>query len=71
MVRKFPLFLLLISILSSSMGTVAFAEAKKPSIQAKANYVIDYSSGAILTEDNGNKELALASLTKLMTVLIV
>ncbi|MCH5584987.1 D-alanyl-D-alanine carboxypeptidase [Shimazuella sp. AN120528] len=71
MVRKFSLFLLLISILSFSMGTMVFAEAKKPSIQAKANYVIDYSSGAILTEDNGNTELALASLTKLMTVLIV
>lgn len=67
MVRKFSLFFVLISVLSFLMGTAVFAEAKKPNIQAKANYVIDYSSGAILTEDNGNKELALASLTKLMT----
>jgi D-alanyl-D-alanine carboxypeptidase (penicillin-binding protein 5/6) len=71
MLRKFSLFLLLVSIFSFSMGATAFADVKKPNVEAKAHYVIDYSSGAILSEENGEKKLALASLTKMMTVLIV
>jgi D-alanyl-D-alanine carboxypeptidase (penicillin-binding protein 5/6) len=71
MLRKFTLFLLLITVIFFSMSTSLFAATSKPTVTSKAFYVMDYSSGAILMEGNGNTALPVASLSKLMTTLIV
>lgn len=38
---------------------------------AKSNILIDYATGTIITEKNSNNELPMASMTKMMTLLIV
>lgn len=38
---------------------------------AKSNILIDYNTGTIITENNSNEELPMASMTKMMTLLII
>lgn len=38
---------------------------------AKSNILIDYATGTIITEKNSNDELPMASMTKMMTLLII
>ncbi|MCX4365730.1 MAG: D-alanyl-D-alanine carboxypeptidase [Bacilli bacterium] len=38
---------------------------------AKSNILIDYNTGSIITENNSDEELPMASMTKMMTLLII
>jgi D-alanyl-D-alanine carboxypeptidase (penicillin-binding protein 5/6) len=66
-------FLLAFSIFSGSAGTKAFAEVYQPAltIDAGAAILIEPLTGKILFEQNPDERLALASVTKVMTILLI
>lgn len=69
--RKFWLFILLSTIMVFSFISPAFAEVTSPTINAKAYYLKDYTSGVVLAGNNVNTPLPLASMSKMMTANLV
>ncbi len=73
--RFFPAFFLIVLLFSICASPLALAEESKdipdPDIQAKAALLVDRNSGTILYQKNKDQELYPASLTKIMTSLLV
>ncbi|WP_354623734.1 serine hydrolase [Psychromonas sp. MME2] len=63
--------LLITCILSFNAFAAPQVVPNAPAISAKAYLLIDYDSGKILSESNGEERLAPASLTKMMTSFII
>ena len=69
--RKYALFLLVIAlIVSFQPNTVIYAESEFK-LAAKSGLLMDYNSGEILFEQDANLRLPVASMVKLMTMLLV
>lgn len=60
----------IVSLFLSSQAT-AIPVPSAPDLSAKSYHLIDYQSGAVLASKNADLELAPASMTKIMTALIV
>ncbi|MEH6504599.1 MAG: D-alanyl-D-alanine carboxypeptidase family protein [Cycloclasticus sp.] len=60
----------IVSLFLSSQAT-AIPVPSAPNLSAKSYHLIDYQSGAVLASKNADLELAPASMTKIMTALIV
>jgi serine-type D-Ala-D-Ala carboxypeptidase (penicillin-binding protein 5/6) len=56
--------------LPASLIPVKHEYAVAPIIEAEASIIVDFDSGAVLFEHNSDKRLQMASITKLMTVII-
>lgn len=56
--------------LPASLIPVKHEYAVAPVIEAEASIIVDFDSGAVLFEHNSDKRLQMASITKLMTVII-
>jgi len=54
-----------------SIPTPALAAAEPPPIEAKSYIILDYESGAVLNGKEEEKKLAPASMTKMMTALVI
>ena len=67
-IRIFPLALLFCLVLSAAAPTALALEP--PSLNGKAAILVDLDSGRVLYGHNENEERAIASLTKVMTVLL-
>ncbi|MFW5648579.1 MAG: D-alanyl-D-alanine carboxypeptidase family protein [Candidatus Alkaliphilus sp. MAG34] len=65
----FVYILIIISLFSSTLG--AYAETQPFDIDAKSALLMDAGTGRILYEKNANERLAPASITKIMTMLLV
>jgi D-alanyl-D-alanine carboxypeptidase (penicillin-binding protein 5/6) len=52
-------------------NTITKIDSSRPLVSAKASIVVDAESGTILHKDNIHQELPIASLTKVMTALII
>lgn len=63
--------LLFIFLLFNLGGFVLNAEIYYPTLNAKSNLLMDADTGIIFINDNIDKQLAIASLTKLMSVYVV
>jgi D-alanyl-D-alanine carboxypeptidase (penicillin-binding protein 5/6) len=73
--RKFWLCLILPTAMSfdlaqANLPSVPTIQPTPPSVAAKAYYLVDADTGALLASQNSDEELAPASLTKLMTLYI-
>ncbi len=73
---KFKLFLLMVGlfVLPISLSSSAYAATvatSQPAIYAKAAIMVDADTGQILYEKNVHQPMAIASISKLMTVYIV
>ncbi|MGO1470668.1 MAG: serine hydrolase, partial [Tissierella sp.] len=66
MKKRFLSIILVLSIILIS--TISYGEIN---IESKSSLLMDYSSGKILYANNENEKLAPASITKIMTLLIV
>lgn len=71
--KKFLSFLivLLISITTFSVPISVFADSKDVSISSPNSVVLDYETGTVLYEKNGNKKIYPASTTKIWTAYLV
>ena len=67
-IRIFPLVLILCLVMSAAAPTAWALDA--PSLNGKAAVLVDLDSGRVLYGHNENDERAVASLTKVMTVLL-
>ncbi|MBQ8908843.1 MAG: D-alanyl-D-alanine carboxypeptidase [Clostridia bacterium] len=63
------LFLVIATTCSGGMHTVAFAEGEVD-ISSKSACLVDYASGTVLYEKDANKHLPIASMVKMMTILL-
>ena len=68
--RKFIVVLLMVSMLIIPVTSFAEGEKTGVSVSAKAAALVDAESGRMLYEYNGNKKLPIASITKVMTLLL-
>lgn len=70
---KIICFVLAFSLFSSNLGIKTFAEVYQPdlTIDAKSAILIEPTTGKILFEQNPDERLALASVTKIMTILLI
>ncbi len=55
----------------AALALVPAANASVPNVDARAYFVVDATTGAVLAQRNAHARLPIASLTKLMTVLLV
>ncbi|MGI6527184.1 MAG: D-alanyl-D-alanine carboxypeptidase family protein [Caldicoprobacterales bacterium] len=62
--------MILVILLVMSNAVVAFAEQPPFDVQAKSAILMDYETGTILYEKNSHEKLPVASLTKIMTILL-
>ncbi len=69
--RRIPAVLLTICLLCQMMAYTAFAAVAEPVVQAQGAVVIDGATGQILYGKNANTSYYPASITKLMTALLV
>ena len=71
--KKFLSFLLifLLSITTFSSPLSVFADSKDVSISSPNSVVLDYDTGKVLYEKNGNKKVYPASTTKIWTAYLV
>lgn len=71
--KKFLSFLLvfLLSITTFSVPLSVFADSKEISISSPNSVVLDYETGKVLYEKNGNKKVYPASTTKIWTAYLV
>lgn len=60
----------LLSIFCTSMQNVAFAEGNEIDLTCKSACLVDYASGSTLYEKDSTKHLPIASMVKLMTILL-
>ncbi len=67
-IRIFPFFLILCLVFGAAAPTALALEA--PSLNGKAAVLVDLDSGRVLYGSNEDEERAVASLTKVMTVLL-
>lgn len=67
--RRFGCFLLVIVMLMG--GAVLPAQAAAPEVKAKSACLMDIETGTVLFEQNADEALAPASVTKVMTMLLV
>jgi D-alanyl-D-alanine carboxypeptidase (penicillin-binding protein 5/6) len=67
-VRKHVLVLLV--LLAAFLGSAGAAASTPPPVQAKAVLVADGRTGDILYEENADRRMAMASITKLMTAVV-
>tara|TARA_A100001015_G_scaffold197317_1_gene220019 strand:+ start:264 stop:494 length:231 start_codon:yes stop_codon:yes gene_type:complete len=65
MIKKIIFFIILITLLLSSPSRTM------PNIQAKTSILMDYNSGKILHENEADMSIYPASMTKIMTSIIV
>jgi len=65
-----PLHLTYEEALPASMIPVKKTNAVKPVIEADAAIIVDFDSGEVLWGKNENKKMQMASITKLMTVIV-
>lgn len=69
--KKILLFFLMISIICTNMPSNACAdEPTVPEISAPSAILVDYSTGKVLFEKNADEKKPLASVTKVMTMLL-
>ena len=64
-------FCCLILLSCMLIGTVAFAGAAAPEVPAKSALLMDVATGTILYESNAHEKLPPASVTKVMTMLLI
>ncbi|HZJ76610.1 MAG TPA: D-alanyl-D-alanine carboxypeptidase family protein [Oscillospiraceae bacterium] len=69
-ISNIPLYILIITFLFL-FGTNAYAEIQPFDINAKSALLMDAGTGTILYEKNPNEQLPPASITKIMTMLLV
>lgn len=60
---------ILLSIFCTNMSTIAFAQSEVD-LTSKSACLVDYSSGTVLYEKDSTKHLPIASMVKLMTILL-
>ena len=65
MIKKIIFFIILITLLFSSPSSTM------PNIQAKTSILMDYNSGKILHENEADMSIYPASMTKIMTSIVV
>jgi serine-type D-Ala-D-Ala carboxypeptidase (penicillin-binding protein 5/6) len=68
-VRKHALVLVLV-VFAALLGSAGAAASTPPPVQAKAVLVADGRTGDVLYEENADRRMAMASITKLMTALV-
>ncbi len=61
---------LLISLVLSTKGNIILKASFNSDINHKSSVLIEYNSGKILVDNNSNLKLPIASVTKLMTILL-
>lgn len=62
---------LILSIMISLFAIVpTFAEISQPEVHAEGAILMDYKTGRVLYEKNADKPLAMASTTKIMTLIL-
>ena len=69
--RILALFLILLNISISPMVRVAAVEVKEPKLTSEAYVLMEGSTGEILCEKNATKQMRPASITKIMTLLLI
>lgn len=69
--RILALFLILLSISISPMAKAGAAAAKEPELTSEAYVLMEGSTGEILCEKNATKQMRPASITKIMTLLLI
>ncbi len=69
--KKITCRILVLSIILSFMiQTEAFSEIKEPEVHATGAILMDYETGRVLYEKNADEPLAMASTTKIMTLIL-
>ncbi|MBO5743641.1 MAG: D-alanyl-D-alanine carboxypeptidase, partial [Clostridia bacterium] len=69
--RKFFYISLVICVFFFSLSPIAFAnENTLPEVSSPSALLMDYASGKIIFEKNPDEKLPLASVTKIMTMLL-
>lgn len=73
LIKKFNLFLLIMCLISTVSTSIVYAEAEAPSlnVNAKSAILIEPTTGKILLEQNAHEKLPPASVTKVMTILLI
>ena len=69
--RILALFLILLNISISPMVRVAAVEVKEPKLTSEAYVLMEGSTGEILCEKNATKQMRPASITKIMTMILI
>lgn len=64
------LWILTFLLVLSSLSSVVLADAPPFDVQAKSALLMDYETGTILYEKNPHEKLPIASITKVMTILL-
>src|SRR5690606_14087573 len=59
------------SITQVQNTTITKIDSSRPKVSAEASLILDANSGSILYKDNIHQKLPIASLTKIMTALII
>lgn len=59
-----------IAVAAAALVLAAPAHAGVPSVDARAYYIVDATTGAVLAQKNATAQVPIASITKLMTVLV-
>ena len=57
-------------VVIAALALAGAARAAPPAVDARAYFVVDASNGKVLAAANANEELPIASITKLMTVIV-
>ena len=65
------IFLVLFAFFSSTVGATPKPIPKPPSLKADSYFLMDFNSGRVLAENNPDKRVEPASITKLMTAYLV
>jgi len=69
--KKYAIIILIVVLISSSFAVYAETEPVPPKVTAEAGILIDFTTGEVLFEKNGDKKLYPASTTKVLTALII
>src|SRR5579884_650356 len=57
-------------VVLAALALAGAAEAAPPSVDASAYIVVDATNGKVLAQSHADEELPIASITKLMTVIV-
>jgi D-alanyl-D-alanine carboxypeptidase (penicillin-binding protein 5/6) len=69
--RFLPAFLVFVFLYSTSLQAASLPIPAPPSLGAKSYFLMDYDSGEVLAEKNGDTSVEPASITKMMTAYII
>lgn len=71
MLKKIPIILIILNFVFFSKVFAINFTPEQPSINSRAFVLLDYNSGKVVLEKNGEEKLEPASLTKIMTMYVI